>query len=192
MCNVMVASTIVEVLEEMVQNKEVFTAFDITAAVRTKTSDTVLHGDVRNIVNNEFITSQMSEYDRELCSLDLSNSPQALVYFPDGKTAQDHSLVSNGSTDSTADDADDADDADLGVDEYQTTKDGRVNIPKNLLTKISTNAGSYDILICGTLKCATPNKDGRIRISLRDMGISNDKVKLTVDTSNNTIKIETV
>ncbi len=195
MCNLMVKSTIIEVLDDMIQNEQVFTAFDITRGVRSITSDTVSHGDVRDIVNSEFITPKMSGYDRDLCTLDLPNDPQALVYFPDNKTAQDHSLVAGDGTDSTdsTDSTDtDEDDVVLGVDEYQTTKDGRVNIPKEMLTKIDANAGSYDILIRGTLKCATPNKDGRVRISLRDMGISGDKVKLTVDITDNTINLETV
>lgn len=194
MCNLLVANTIVEVLDEKIQNGEVFTAFDITSAARGKTNDKVGHNDVRNIVQNEFITQQMQGYDRELCALTISGNPQAFVYFPDTKQASDHPLVSINSTPDTTDtDDDDTDSAvDLDDDEYETTKEGRVQIPRKLLSQISANGGSYDILISGTLKCASKDARGSVRVGLRQFGIQDSKVKLTVDTLNNTINIETV
>lgn len=188
MCTVLVANTIIEVLDEKCKNKDVFTAFEVTKEARNKTSDTVLHKDVRDIVNNEFVTSQMQDYDRELCVLDMSGNPQALVYFPDGKSVSDHPLVSDNTiTDDTSDD-----DTDDGPDVYKLTAKGRINIPKKLVDKISPIAGSYDVFVNGDLKSTAPNKDGRVRLSLRHLGISDSKVSITVDDNADIIRIETV
>jgi hypothetical protein len=209
MCNVLVANTIVELLEQKVLNGEVFTAFDVTSAARATTDDNVRHNDVRNIVNNEFITSQMAGYERELCTLDLSGSPQAFVYFPDTKSASDHPLVSADSVDLTDDSDDDTDSHDsfaripttsdtstdndvvLGDDEVKTTKEGRVQIPRNLTSQVTPNGGTIDVLVNGTLKCASKDARGDVRICLKQFGISDSKVKVTVDTTNNTINVET-
>ncbi len=190
MCTVLVASTIIEVLDEKCKNQDVFTAFEVTKEARIKTSDTVLHKDVRGIVNNEFITSQMQNYDRELCVLDMSGNPQALVYFPDGKSASEHSLVSDNT--SVVIDDDNTDSTVNDPDVYTLTAKGRINIPKKLVDKISSVAGSYDIFVNGDLKSTTPNKDGRVRLSLKKLGISDSKVKITVDDNSDTISIETI
>lgn len=193
MCTVATATTIIEVLDEMVQNQDVFTAFDVTMAVRGKVSDTILHNEVRNIVNNEFITQQLAGYDRELCSLNVSGNPQAFVYFPDGKSVSDHDLViSSTDSDNDSDDSDEDLVVDLADDEYRTTKEGRVQIPKKLLSQVSPNGGSYDILINGTLKCVSADARGDVRICLKQLGINDDKVKLIVNISNNSINLETV
>ena len=190
MCKLMVADTIVKILDEKVQNGEVFTAFDITSAVRNEIkNDTITHKDVRNIVHNEFITQQMQGYDRELCTLDISGSPQAFVYFPDTKQASDHPLVSVGST---TDSTDELDDDELDDDEYKTTKEGRIQIPRKLLNKVSPVSGSFDITINGTIHCASKDARGCVRIGLRQLGIRDNKVRVTVDTNSNSINIDTV
>ena len=190
MCILIVANTIIEVLDEKVKNGEIFTSFDITKEARIKTDENVGHKDVRDIVNNEFTTSQMAGYDRELCTLDLSGSPQALVYFPDSKQADAHPLVKSSTDSNVTDDMDD--DVVLADDEYKLTSEGRVNIPKKMLSQITANAGTYDIMINGSLKCISPEKDGRLRVSLRRIGISDSKVRITADILNNTFKIRTV
>lgn len=203
MCNVMVASTIIEVLDEKIQNGELFTAFDITMAARAATDDNVSHNDVRNIVNNEFITNQMAGYERELCTLDLSSKPQAFVYFPDTMSANDYPLIDsvNTHTNSIAGGpavstlstpAVSTPAVDLDDDEYATTKEGRVQIPRKLTSQVTPNGGTYDVLINGTLKCASSDARGDVRLCLRQHGIKDSKVKVTVDTNNNTIIIETV
>ena len=75
MCSVAMANSIIEILDQKIQDGDPFTAFDITSAVRATTDDTVIHNDVRNIVNNEYVTSQMAGYERELCVLDISSKP---------------------------------------------------------------------------------------------------------------------
>ncbi len=197
MCSVATANHILEILEDMIQNQEVFTAFDVTVAVRAITSETVLHDDVRGVVDGQFISQQIAGYDRELCALNVSGNPQALVYFPDGKSAQDHSLV-DGSTASVAPAASDGSDGsdgavvDLDDDEYATTKEGRVQIPRKLLSQVNPVGGTYDVMISGSLKSASADARGDVRVSLRQYDITDEKVKLVVNVSNNTISIETV
>ncbi len=202
MCNLLVAQGIVEILEQKILDGEVFTAFDVTLAVRNAEKqkpnpETILHDDVRNIVNNEFVTSQIAGYDRELCTLDLSNSPQAFVYFPDTKSATDHQLVdsvpvSQPMSQPMSQPAIAASTVDLDVDEVKTTKEGRVQIPRDLTSQVTPNGGSIDVLINGTLKCVSFDARGAIRICLHQFGIKDSKVKVTVDTTNNTIIVETV
>lgn len=190
MCNVAVASSIVEVLDEMVKNGDVFTAFDITQAARKLTTDNITHRDVKDIVMNEFDTNQMVGYSRELRDLDIAGEPMALVYYPAGKSSSDHSLVSGGSVSvDTEDDSTDTDDDNLPADQLKLTEENRVNIPKKMVEQIKPVAGTYDISVNGTLKCVSLNSDGRIRLNVRPLGIVEDKVRLTVDTVNNVINI---
>jgi hypothetical protein len=202
MCNTAEATLIIEVLDEKVQNGEVFTAFDITSAARSKTDDNIRHSDVRHIVGNEFSTQQMGNYDRELRTLDLSSSPQAFVYFPDTKTAEDHPLVSAalvtpnptnlGVSHGTSTFPTPTPTVFLDDDEVKTTAEGRVQIPRKLVAQVTPNGGTYDILIGGTLKCANKDARGDLRIGLKQLGINDPKVRVTVDSVNNTINIETV
>jgi hypothetical protein len=200
MNNVMVAQTIIEVLEQMALDGKVFTAYDVTVGARAVTDETVLHDDVRGIVENEFVTSQLASYDRELCSLNLSGNPEAFVYFPAGKSASDHVLVDDGHVSQPSTPAVSTAvsqpvstvTVDLDDDEYKTRKDGRIQIPVKLYTQVTPNAGSYDVLINGTLKCASTNARDEMRIGLRQFGIKDSKVKVTVDVTANTIVIETI
>jgi hypothetical protein len=189
----MVASTIVEVLNEKILNEEIFTAYDITIAAREATDDTVIHDDVRNIVGNEFNTNQIKGYVRELCTLNLSGSPQAFVYFPDTKSASEHPFVDGVSTpvSSSVSMPVSTPAVVLGDDEYKTTKEGRVQIPRKLTEQVSPNNGTYDLIINGSYRGVNPDARGDLRIGLIQFGIKDSKVKVTVDVSNNTINIET-
>jgi len=190
-----VTQLILEVLDEKMQNQEVFTAYDITCAARleTKNKVKVFHKDVRAIIENEFITQQMTDYDRELRPLDLlSNQPQAQVYFPDTKSASDHDKISGSVSDPDTDSTDSTDSGDMADGEYKTTKEGRIQIPKTVLKQVTPQAGSYDVMISGNLKCVKPDARGDVRICLKQFGINGDKVRLTVDTSTDTINLDTV
>ena len=187
MCSVLVATTILEVLKEKIQNEDVFTAFDVTQKARNSTDDNVIHRDVKSIITNEFVTGQMPTYNKDYRTLSISGSPFAVVYYPDGKTADDHALV-GGSTpndDSTEDDS-----TEDGV--IDMTAEGRINVPKNILDKVDAVGGSYDFILQGIVYPMTPNKDGRVRFSMKNVGMSGSKVKITADLDNNTINIETV
>ena len=185
MCNVMVANSIIVVLDRMIQNGEVFTAFDVTKEVRNSSTDKVSHRDVRNIIRNEFQTGQMSGYNQELHTLDVSGNPQAFVYFPDGKSAQDHSLVDEVSDNLDDDENDDEEDV------IRKTKEGRINIPRKILDKVQPVGDSYDFMVNGKLICRKATKKNRIRFSLAELGISGDKCRVTVGDSN-AIELESV
>jgi hypothetical protein len=131
----------------------------------------------------------------------LSGNPEAFVYFPAGKSASDHVLVDDGYTAQPASSAPAVSAVstpastpivDLDDDEYKTRKDGRIQIPVKLYAQVTPNAGSYDILINGSLKCASINARDELRIGLRQFGITDSKVKVTVDLTANTIVIETI
>ena len=185
MCSVFVANAIIEVLDRMKANEEVFTAFDVTKEARLATNDKVFHKDVRNIVNQEFRTGGLAGYDRDLCDLNIPNSPSAFVYYPTNKTAADHPLVLDNVVQDDDDNDDDNDDEVVNV-----TAEGRIQIPKKILDQASPVGGSYDIVVSGTVYPKVPNKDGRIRFSISALGYNNSKVKITVD--NNTIQVEPV
>lgn len=193
MCIVIVANTIKEILDEKIQNGDVFTAYDITIAVRAASSENIHHGDVQKALFDRFNVNDLAGYDRELKTLDLINNPQAFVYFPDTKQASDHALVSVSAVSSHVSIPVVSTPAvTLDADEYKTTNEGRVQIPRKLLSQVTPNAGTYDLIINGSYRGATTDARGDLRIGLRQFGIKDDKVKLTVDTSNNTIKVETV
>lgn len=178
MCGIMVATTIAEALQDKVNAGEVFTAYDVTLAARQVTSETVLHNDVRNIVSNAFITGEMGDYNREMHEIDGSGGSRALVYFPDGKTAADHPKVKS------------SDDGDGMV--LDATAEGRVNSPQKVLNQVGMTGGTYDFTMNGQAFFRSPNKDGRVRLTLSELGITDGKCRVVADIQNATIKIESV
>ena len=191
MCDVMVASSIVEVLEAKVQNGDIFTVFDVTQEVRKALGrgNNVSHNDVRNIIGNEFRTGQMQGYERDLCTLELPNSPQAFVYYPDNKEASNYHLVADGDTnggDGTVIDDDDDDDV------VKMTAAGRIDIPQKALHQITNQGGAFSFSVGGQILRTNPDKNGRIRFSLNRLGIKGAKAKLIVDVARNKIDIESV
>ncbi len=188
MCNVLVASSIVEVLEKMIQNQKVFTAFDVTKEARKIVSDTVLHRDVRSIVTNEFQIGEMKDYNRELCTLNISNTPTAFVYFPDSKSAADHPFVDDVSVVEDDEDEENGDDENI----ISITAEGRFNIPKKILDQIQPTGGSYDLMVNGDLHCRVSNVDGRIRLTANKVGLTTHKCRITVDTVKHKILVESI
>ncbi|RLG43544.1 MAG: hypothetical protein DRN81_06350 [Thermoproteota archaeon] len=183
MCDVATANLILEMLDEKVKGLDMFTAFDVTTAVRLK--DDVYHSEVRDFVNTAFLTGQMAGYNRELITLSLPNKPQALVYFPDGELASNYHLAIDNTV-SDPDDEDDDNTVSSDPEVFNLTAEGRINIPDNLISQITPTGGTYDILIQGDLKCVPANKDGRVRIGLKRFGF--DKTaRATVNSTNNTI-----
>jgi len=187
----MVANSIVEVIEQKVSDGEVFTAFEITMAVRKAVTENVRHKEVRGVVGNEFSTGEMENYSRELCTLHIGSKPEAFVYFPDSKAASDHPLVDSSTVSTPDDDDDSTDDSNSDPDVVSQTKEGRINIPKTKLDKIRPTGGSYDFMISGQLECRSANSDGRIRFRMSEIGIGT-KCRIEVDSSNNSISLEAV
>jgi bifunctional DNA-binding transcriptional regulator/antitoxin component of YhaV-PrlF toxin-antitoxin module len=86
MCDFATLQEIETVVLEKCQNAELFTAFDVTKAVRAKVgrSVSVPHNDVKQEVHNLFASGQMgSDYTRTLGNLPLASGiPQPWVYHP--------------------------------------------------------------------------------------------------------------
>jgi len=193
MCSVTVANAIVQMMQQMVANEEVFTAYDITIAVRAIESDTVPHRDVRTVVHNSFDAGEMTNYQSALCTLDLQNDPTAVVFYPNGKNPSDHPLVEDDTQSSvTSSDANDSDSSDDSTDAdiYSVTAEGRINIPKKVLDQVTPIGNSFDFMINGSVKCRSINSDGRIRFSMADLGFTGSKCRVIVDSIKNTINLE--
>ena len=201
--SVLTASLILEVLAQKLLDGEVFTAWEVTEAVRALTTERISHADVRNIVNSEFNAQQMGTVNRQLCTLNDGRNSEAFVYYPNGMSADDHLLVGSNPVSSPVsvnlDNTDsgshpcvaDATTTDSGSDaDSNITAEGRINIPKSLLGDVTPTGGSYDISFNGTLYCKIPNKDGRVRISINAIGFVGTKAKFSID--KNTIIIESV
>ena len=153
-------------------------------AARRLTTDSILLSDVKDIVRDKFVTGQMENYSR---NYKFEGSDYVSVYCPE----ESSNTISENTTveDTITPVSENTDNIDSGV-VVKLTKDGRVNIPKELIKQITTVDGSYDIYISGTHRCSTTNKNGCIRFGLRSFGITGDKVSLVVDT--NSIKIDKI
>jgi hypothetical protein len=187
MChNAKVRDKIIEILGQKVTNQDVFTIFDLTKEVRANTTEKVFHKDVRDVAVQEFLAGGMPTYNRDSYVLNTQDSPVAMVYYPNGKDGSEHPLVkvedNNDGGDGGSDDEED--EAVVSI-----TAEGRINIPKKFLDKVNAVGGSYDCIFGGTIYPKSPNKDGRVRLSNKDIFISGNKVKISVDTNKNTINL---
>jgi len=150
---------------------EVFTAYDVTKALRKDNPGTnILHRDIRLIVDSIFVGAEMDAgYNRDLITLQSGDT--AYSYFPAGKQAIDHPFAdpnaAQGVVQPTGDDDDDDNSDGNGIvqpppvdggqsttsDGTQTadsevvevTKESRIAVPQPLLRKISmtTNSNVY-------------------------------------------------
>ena len=72
----------------------------------------------------------------------------------------------------------------------KATKEGRINIPKTLVDEVDITGGSIDFMIKGKAVYGTPNADGRVRLSLAEIGITtSDEVTLSLSSDNRSIAI---
>ncbi len=202
-----VSQAILTALAARIANQDVFTAYDVTTDARDGTTDNVRHRDVRDIVANEFAVDQFpDDYNREAIELDVPGNPYAMVYFPDGKTAQDHPkaaqqiaqpqvappvapippYVSQAQASSTTKQGGAVKDGDGFI--CSVTSKGVINIPHSIVSKVTPNGGSYDLQVGGSLICKRPDGDGRLRISSSKLG-GGSQFRLEVST-HNTITIE--
>jgi hypothetical protein len=70
-----------DVVNDFVNNGQMFTAHNVTAEVRRRTKDRVAHDDVKRDVHKMFNDGAMFSYNRSLASLQNVN-PQPWVYHP--------------------------------------------------------------------------------------------------------------
>jgi len=188
MCSAITCDVILDVLTKAMNAGDVFTAYDVTVRARTATTDSIPHCDVRDIVRSEFVKDEMEGYSRKLSKINSAGSPDAFVYYPDGKKASDHSLVDDTTDNDGDDDTASTDDGDV----FTLTAEGRVNIPKSMLDKVDAPAGSYSLTVKGVGVICNPNKDGRVRLGLRTLGVSGSKCRIEVNIPANTIDIESI
>lgn len=207
MCTAVVAQEILDSLQARIDNKSVFSAFDVTTDARDRTDDRISHRDVRNIVHNEFNTGQFpDDYNQDVIELDVPNNPQVIVYFPDGKSALDHpkalqpapiataptgfaATSSQSSTPTKTRKGGKTKDGDSYV--CKATSEGRISIPYELLVQVKTQGGSYDIAYYGKTFYKKPNADGRVRIRTSELD-NGTEFKIAVDTTYDTIVIEKI
>lgn len=80
MCDSILRQTIVETVSTFVATNKPFTAYDITAAVRSKTTDKVRHRDVREVVRDLYKQGNLPEdYVRQVGNV---QGKQPWVYYP--------------------------------------------------------------------------------------------------------------
>ncbi len=207
MCTATVAQEILDALQSRLDNGSVFTAFDVTGDVRDKNpGDKIKHRDVRRIVHEEYQTGQFPDnYNRQDgVELDVPQSPLVIVYYPDGKTALDHPKalqstapqtatvappsVSRAATSTSSNKGGCVKDGNGFI--CSETSKGVINFPDAIVKAVTPSGGTYDIIIGGDTVYKAPDGQGRLRISSSKLG-GGDRFKLTVDTSNNTIVVET-
>lgn len=82
-----VKQSVEQTIESFIQNGEVFTALDVSNAVK-KNGIACRHGEVRDHVRKMFRTGQLTGYTRGsiLVTLSDGNSDQAMLYYPDTLT----------------------------------------------------------------------------------------------------------
>lgn len=211
-----ISDSIKEVLQEMVNANEIFTAFDVTKRVRQAVgpADRIEHRDVRSIVHQEHVIGTiLDNYTRtEGVELTVDGNPLVIVYHPPHLSGYDHSLALQPSPagavdpdDTDSDDDDDTDAVDSDTDKkggYTANSDGsftinvtsekRFTFPKCLLGKVDVASigGSYDFKVGADTINRRPNRDGRVRIGQIRLGLG-DSIKVTVDTDTKTFTIET-
>lgn len=201
-----------DVVNEKTGNKEVFSAFDVTKAVRAAQGGHVATHDVLKAkVHAMFSQGQMPlDYNKTLIGLDVGGGSQvqAFVYHPDGKNAYDHPLAtkqtvtvtvpSDGSPASAStipaptfdavDDGDEDEDEDSNSSTDSgilviTTVENRIEIPKQLLSKITPNSNGEYLIHAknGKYRRRKPNIEGRVRVGTTYFGgFSNYNVSVDV------------
>lgn len=199
------AQKVLDALEARINNRSCFTAYDVTTDARDATDERIDHAEVRNIVHNEWATGQFpADYEREeFCILDKApGQPTAIMFYPDDKSPSDHPLVSDvqavpvnvpNTTVPVSTNISPSQGGSTKVDdstyECETTAEGRINIPKSLIDKVTPTAGTYDVEVNGTMQYHKKNRDGRIRLSRSSLG-SGDKFTVKADTSRGVITVE--
>lgn len=208
---------ILDVLAAFQLQDRVFTAYDVTQAVRAKTSENIRHSEVQDIVHGEWMNGDFDDnYERnDMVQLDVSGKPFAIVYYPDIKNWSDHpkaiaqpmpaapaiapaptpfahplsSHPTSASTPSSQRLGGSTKQAD-GSYVCETTAEGRVNIPKSVTDKVNKDSGTVDVTINGSLEIVTPNSDGRIRLNLLSKGFSvGDKVSVELTANDASITV---
>ena len=169
MCNSVDSDRIQNKVAEFVAEGKVFTAFDVTKALRSEFPDfEERHRGVRRVVRS----TQMDGYDSAGVNLVVAgDKAYAIAYFPTGKAATDHPLAIavdpsvKGATDTIAD-AIASVSTDGSTPVLFKTKDDRIQLPKYILDKFPS--ATVQVNLKGNVLIYTKNKDGRVRVMATD------------------------
>lgn len=195
MITALLSDAVVDVLNEKFAKMEVFSAYDITKDVRRKVEpeEKVFHSDVRQIINDRFIHNLFpDDYHRECIELNIEDTPRAIVYYPDGKSFQDHPLAvkcdedMEDGTETTPTPSVPAVQNDVFV--CEVTREGRLNIPKKI---IPDNCDTHVISFNGRSISLKTNSDGRLRVSIKYLDYG-DKFEVWYDVSKNGIEVKKI
>ena len=195
MCTATAAQVILDTLAQMTKDGKIFTAYDVTVEARKQTRENIRHNDVRRIVSQEFLTNQFpANYLREMELLETDNGNQEVnVFFPDDKSSSDHpkavTKISNSSpvpsvpvsnhapvsSHSCSCSVASPNNNSIFFVDCESTKEGRINVPKGIVDLATPSNGLYDIdlvkyIASGRLVRQMPNKDGRLRINKKLVG----------------------
>lgn len=93
-----VPQEVADVLTDMVNKGQIFTAYDVTQAARDKTAGmdpaqrpNIRHREVRDFVHSEFVSTMFGgTYSRSDIELNVAGNPRVICYHPDGKDPLDH------------------------------------------------------------------------------------------------------
>lgn len=148
-------SEIEDVVTEFVNGDTMFTAWDVTVAVRKRSKDRVQHFEVKKEVHRMFDQGGMPSYNRQLANLPGIN-PQPWLYYPPsadpntytGKPAAPAAaapsvvaLPSPSSSMSTVDDDDAVDVAADGSVVYKFDTTDRLCVPNKLVRELGLKEG---------------------------------------------------
>ena len=205
-----VSQIVLDVLKMFQDQDRVFTAYDVTAKAREKTTERIDHCDVRDIVHNAWMMGEFPDNFKRIDGLELSTNgnPLVICYYPDCKTAYDHPLalpakipvaqttpmsqpipssisssLASGKIGRSMKNSD-------GSYTCEPTGEGRIEIPKDLLNQVDKAGDSVDFMVSGNLVCSKPDKEGRVRLSLRKLGFSaTDPVTVTISVDAHSIMV---
>jgi len=219
MCNAtaQAAQAILDALSEAIKSGRIFSAFDITTDARNSTDEIIVHADSREIVHNEFAIGELPDnYNQGNAVLDVPGRPTVIVYYPDGKTPEDHpkAVQTGGATSASANvvippigripaaivaqktgspktkQGGKTKDGDAFI--CKVTCDGRVNVPKELYSQVSADGGTFDVQFNGSVLYKKPiGSEDRLVLKKSDLK-GGSKFRVGVDVPANTITVEQI
>ena len=151
----MYLNEIVDVVNEFVNDGNMFTAWDVTVAVRKRSKDRVQHFEVKKEVHRMFDNGSMSSYNRQLANLP-NISPQPWLYFPPsadpsaytGKPAVAPAAALPSPTSSMTALDDGVDIAADGSIVYKFDSTDRLCVPNKLVREMGLKAGDEVEVLC--------------------------------------------
>lgn len=167
----MYLNEIVDTVNEFMNADTMFTAWDVTVAVRKRSKDKVQHFEVKKEVHRMFDNGGMPSYDRVLANLPNVN-PQPWIYYPpsadpstyDGKPVSISTPVAlpapTASMSTVDDDDDDVDVAADGSVVYKFDSTDRLCVPNKLVRDLGLKEGDeVEVVACATIPtevCVVP------------------------------------